>query len=178
MDKAVEWLDDNPKIVIGGAAVIAAAVAAVVAFKVISPQLKGLTSNPVEGIINGGGLKPNVIGVPGKGGFVTMKGDYEVLLPDGSVHEYTSTSSKLLEDGTKIPLHLYSDGSVHATPAGDDTIPVVAGAAALGAVGGAGGGIVSNMLIQSGADRLRDWLYSGWDLRHERNFGLVNWRTA
>lgn len=175
--RSIDWMDDHPKIVIGGVAVIAAAAAAVVAYKIASTHFRPLSSNPVQGIVTDGNTKSRVVGIIGKGGHVDLDTVYNVELPDGSMTEYTSGHSAILPDGSKVDVHLWSDGTVHDTAPMNSTV-VNAGWAVGGGAIGASGGIATAFLSRMGVDRIGEWVDAHWTMRHEERFGLLSWRTA
>lgn len=175
--RAVDWMDDHPKIVIGGVAVIAAAAAAVVAYKIASTNFRPLSSNPVQGIVTDGNTKSRVVGIIGKGGHVDLDTVYKVELPDGSITEYTSGHSSILPDGSTVDVHLWSDGTVHDTAPMNGAVVNGAWAVAGGTIG-ASGGLVTAFLARMGIDRMGEWMDAHWNMRHEERFGLLSWRTA
>lgn len=175
--KAVEWLDDHPKIVIAGVAVIAATVAALIAHKVASDYYASTTSVPFDGTLTDGHTRSRIVGIIGKGGYFKTDTIYSVQTPDGAVGQYISDSSKLLPDGTSVPLNFYSDSSIHDLSSIEEALPGVVTATAVSGVLGGGVGIVSGIIASSGIANLSAYLNAKWNLRHEDRFGLTNWRS-
>ncbi len=174
IQKTVYWMDDHPKIVVGTVGVIAAVAVGVTVHKMIKGHFQGMTSQPFTGTINSGENQRHIVGIMGKGGHMDTDAVYQVSGPNG-VFEYRVEDPQLLKNGTQIPLHLYSDGSVHAeavNPTGQ-AIEAVAISAGAGAVGGA----TSALLTSLGINAAANWIDSKWNLRHEDRFGLTNWRT-
>lgn len=175
---SVEWLDAHPKIVIGGFVTLGVIAAGVVAHRLASNYYSTTTSNSFNGTILDGETRSRVVGRLGKGGHIDTDTVYQVEGPDGQSLQYIAESPTLKPDGTEIPLHLYSDGSVHDTSVVETAMPATIGITAGSAAVGGAVGLVSGILASLGVEKIRLYLDSKWDMRHEKRFGLTNWRTA
>jgi hypothetical protein len=175
-DNAVAWLDDHPKVVMTGMAVIATAAAAIVAHKIATDYFSSTSSTPFTGTITEGHTDSHVVGIIGKGGHIDNDAVYQVTGPDGQSFEYVTENSQLMPNGTELPLHMYSDGGIHDTSIAESaTGGIIASTVGGGALGTAAGA-VSGALTVLGITRLREYLDATWNMRHEKRFGLTNWR--
>jgi len=177
-DNAVTWLDEHPKIVIGGFVVIGIAVGAAIAHKLATNYYASTTSAPFTGTVTEGHTETHVVGIIGKGGHIDTDAVYQVTGPSGEMLEYTTESSQLVPNGTELPLHLYSDGGVHAKSVADEAGPGIAAATVFAGGGlGAVAGMTTGILTSLGVMRIRDYLDARWNQRHESKFGLTNWQS-
>jgi len=176
--RAVEWLEDHPKIAATGFTSLGIIGASILANQLAVNYYADTTSVPFTGTILEGHTETKVVGIIGKGGYIDTNAAYTVSGPDGESLRYVTESPTVVPDGTELPLHLYSDGGVHAASVADETAPGTIGATVIGGSLGGIVGFTTAVFAASGLERVSDYVNSKWRLRHDNKFRLAYRSTS